>query len=97
VLGRLTLNPLGVSSQPGGARVGLNPRVKGLIRAPQRSHWRRRSVPYKGKHVAKACQTINQSKILTEPHTGKEKPIPALPHRAAKPATLAHAQTRLYL
>jgi len=24
-------------------------------------------------------QSINQSNILTEPHTGKEKPIPALP------------------
>ena len=27
--------------------------------------------------------SINQSKILTEPHTGKEKPIPALPQGAA--------------
>jgi len=31
--------------------------------------------------------SINQSKILTEPHTGKEKPIPALPQGAANPAS----------
>jgi len=32
-------------------------------------------------------QSINQSKILTEPHTGKEKPIPALPQGVANPAS----------
>jgi len=32
-------------------------------------------------------ESINQSKILTEPHTGKEKPIPALPQGAANPAS----------
>ena len=32
-------------------------------------------------------QSINQSKILTEPHTGKEKSIPALPQGAANPAS----------
>ena len=26
-----------------------------------------------------SSHSINQSKILTEPHTGKEKPVPALP------------------
>ena len=35
-------------------------------------------------------QSINQSKILTEPHTGKEKPIPALPQEAANPASAEH-------
>jgi len=29
---------------------------------------------------------VYQSKIRTEPHTGKEKAIPALPQRAANPA-----------
>ena len=32
-------------------------------------------------------QSVNQSKILTEPHTGREKPIPALPQGAATPAS----------
>ena len=32
-------------------------------------------------------KSINQSEILIEPHTGKEKPIPALPQRAVNPAS----------
>jgi len=32
-----------------------------------------------------AAVAINQSKILTEPHTGMEKPIPALPQGGSKP------------
>jgi len=37
-------------------------------------------------HTDELCaQSINQSKIHTEPHTGKETPIPALPQGVANP------------
>jgi len=47
----------------------------------------RHEVPQAYRNGTMVNQSINQSRVPTEPHTGKEKPIPALPQGAAHPAS----------
>jgi len=60
-------------------------------RDAQRSHPQHRKGAQRNPHIHSQTdmyyQSINQSKSLTEPHTGKEKPIPALPQGAANLAS----------